>query len=52
MNNYIPTLEGDEAKEFIRKADNAEKGSVDWSKQMEECKRVLEKSDKKPDNLS
>jgi len=39
-----PTLEGDEAEEFIRKADSAERGTVDWSRQMKQMKRILEKS--------
>lgn len=43
---YIPELKGKEAEDFIRKADNAKKGSVDRSKQMEDCKRILEKRDK------
>ena len=41
---YIPTLEGDEAKEFIRKAQSAERGTVDWSRQMKQMERILEKS--------
>jgi len=41
-----------QAEEFIRKADNAKKCSVDWSKQIEDCKRILEKRDKKRDNVS
>jgi len=44
MNNYIPTLEGDEAEEFIRKAESAEKATVDWSRQMKQMERILEKS--------
>ena len=44
MNNYIPTLEGDEAEAFIRKAESAEKATVDWSRQMKQMERVLEKS--------
>jgi len=43
--SYIPTLEGDEAEDFIRKADNTKKGSIDWSKQIEDCKKILEKSE-------
>jgi hypothetical protein len=43
---YIPELKGKEAEDFIRKADNAKKGSIDWSKQMEDCKRILAKGDK------
>jgi len=42
---YIPELKGKEAEEFIRKADNAKKGSIDWSKQMEDCKAILKKSE-------
>lgn len=42
---YIPELKGKEAEEFIRKADEAMKGSVEWSKQMEDCKKILEKSE-------
>jgi len=41
---FIPTLEGDEADEFIRKADNAEKGTVDFSKQMKLMELALNKS--------
>jgi hypothetical protein len=44
MNNYIPTLEGDEAEEFVRKAESAERATVDWSKQMKQMERILEKS--------
>lgn len=44
--SYIPELKGKEAEEFIRKADDAKKGSVDWSKKMEDCKKILEKSGK------
>ena len=44
MNNYIPTLEGDEAEEFIRKAESAERGTIDWSRQMKKMERILEKS--------
>ena len=44
MNNYIPTLEGDEAEEFVRKAESAEKGTIDWSRQMKQMERILEKS--------
>ncbi len=40
----IPTLEGDEAEEFVRKAESAERGTVDWSKQMKQMERILEKS--------
>lgn len=42
--SYIPELKGKEAEEFIRKANEAEKGSIDWSKQMEDCRKILEKS--------
>jgi hypothetical protein len=42
---YIPELKGKEAEEFIRKANEAKKGSIDWSKQMEDCKKILEKSE-------
>ena len=41
---FIPTLEGDEAEEFIRKADSAERGTIDWSRQMKQMQRILEKS--------
>lgn len=44
MNNYIPTLEGDEAEEFIRKAESAERSTVDWSKQMKQMELALNKS--------
>ena len=40
----IPTLEGDEAEEFIRKAESAERGTIDWSRQMKQMERILEKS--------
>ena len=40
----IPTLEGAEAEEFIRKAESAERGTVDWSRQMKQMERILEKS--------
>jgi len=43
---YIPELKGKEAEEFIRKADNAKNGSVDWSRKLEDCKRIIEKRDK------
>lgn len=43
--SYIPELKGKEAEEFIRKADDAKKGSVDWSEQMKACKAILEKSE-------
>ena len=41
---FIPTLEGDEAEEFIRKAESAEKATIDWSRQMKQMERILEKS--------
>jgi hypothetical protein len=41
---FIPTLEGDEAEEFIRKAESAERATVDQSRQMKQMERVLEKS--------
>ena len=44
INNYIPTLEGDEAEEFIRKAESVERGTIDWSRQMKQMERILEKS--------
>jgi len=44
MNNYIPTLEGDEAEEFVRKAESAEKGTIDWSRQMKQMELALNKS--------
>jgi len=44
MNNYIPTLRGDEAEQFIRKVESAEQATVDWSKQMKQMERILEKS--------
>ena len=44
MNNYIPTLEGDEAEEFIRRVESAERGTIDWSRQMKQMERILEKS--------
>jgi uncharacterized tellurite resistance protein B-like protein len=43
---YIPELKGKEADEFIEKAKQAKKGSIDWSKQMEDCKKILAKRDK------
>jgi hypothetical protein len=45
MMTYIPELKGKVAEEFIRKADKAKKGSIDWSKQMEDCKKILAKRD-------
>lgn len=45
MNKYIPTLEGDEAEEFIRKADEALKAEkTDWTLQSKRAERILEKS--------
>ena len=44
MNNYIPTLEGDEAEQFIRKVESAERATIDWSRQMKQMERILEKS--------
>jgi hypothetical protein len=44
MNKPIPTLTGDEAEDFIRKADSAEKGSVDWALQTKRAERILDKS--------
>ena len=41
---FIPTLEGSEAEEFIRKAESVEKATVDWSRQMKQMERILEKS--------
>ena len=41
---FIPTLEGDEAEEFIRKAESAERGTIDWSKQMKQMELALKKS--------
>ena len=41
---YIPTLKGDEAEEFVRKAESAEKATVDWSRQMKQMECILEKS--------
>lgn len=46
MMTYIPELKGKEAEDFIRKADEAKKSSIDWSKQMEDCKKILAKRDK------
>ena len=40
----IPTLEGEEAEEFIRKAESAERETVDWSRQMKQMQRILGKS--------
>lgn len=44
MSNYIPTLEGDEAEEFVRKAELAERGTIDWSRKTKQMERILEKS--------
>jgi len=44
MTVFIPTLEGDEAEEFIRKVESAERATVDWSRQMKQMERILEKS--------
>lgn len=43
-NKSIPTLEGDEAEEFVRKAESAERSTVDWSKQMKQMELALKKS--------
>jgi hypothetical protein len=44
-NAFIPTLEGDEAEEFIRKADEALKAEkTDWTLQSKRAERILEKS--------
>ena len=44
-NKAIPTLEGDEAEEFIRKADKALKAEkTDWTIQSKRAERILEKS--------
>ena len=44
-NKAIPTLEGDEAEEFIRKADKALKAEkTDWAIQSKRAERVIEKS--------
>ncbi|MBK9510798.1 MAG: hypothetical protein IPP61_02150 [Cytophagaceae bacterium] len=42
----IPTLKSKEAKDFISRAEAsiAKKGSVDFSKQLESTKRILEKA--------
>ena len=44
FNAFIPTLEGDEAEEFIRKAESAERATIDWSKQMKKMELALKKS--------
>jgi len=41
---FIPTLEGDEAEEFIKNAESAGRANVDWSRQMKQMERILEKS--------
>lgn len=42
---YIPTLEGDDAAEFIRKADEALKAEkTDWTLQSKRAERIIEKS--------
>ena len=41
---FIPTLEGDESEEFIRKAESAERATIEWSRQMKQMERILEKS--------
>ena len=44
-NKAIPTLEGDEAEEFIRRADEALKAEkTDWTLQSKRAERVIEKS--------
>ena len=44
-NKAIPTLEGDEAEEFIRRADEALKAEkTDWTLQAKRAERVIEKS--------
>ena len=44
FNVFIPTLTGDEAEDFIRKAESAERAIVDWSKQMKQMELALNKS--------
>ena len=41
---YIPTLEGDEAEDFIRKVESAERATIDWSRQMNQMELALNKS--------
>lgn len=43
----IPILDGESAERFIKEAEsNFEKsGTIDYSKQVEICKQILEKSD-------
>jgi hypothetical protein len=43
-NTFIPTLEGDEAEEFVRKAESAERATVEWGKQMKQMELALNKS--------
>ena len=44
-NKAIPTLEGDEAEEFVRKADESLKAEkTDWTIQSKRAERILEKS--------
>lgn len=44
-NKAIPTLEGDEAEDFIHKADKALKAEkTDWTIQSKRAERVIEKS--------
>ena len=44
-NKAIPTLEGDEAEEFARKADEALKAEkTDWTLQAKRAERIIEKS--------
>ena len=44
-NKAIPTLEGDEAEEFVRKADEVLKTErTDWTLQSKRAERILEKS--------
>jgi hypothetical protein len=44
MNNYIPILKGDEAEEFVRKAESAERATIEWSRQMKKMELALNKS--------
>ena len=44
FNALIPTLEGDEVEEFIRKSESAERATIDWSRQMKQMELILEKS--------
>ena len=44
-NKAIPTLEGDEAEEFIRKAHEALKAEkTNWTLQSKRAERIIEKS--------